>query len=585
MKAMILSAGLGTRLRPHSQLIPKPLFPIFGQPIIKRIIDQLIEHGCNGIILNTHYLADKIKEYIQSQNFPIPVVIRHEPILLGTGGGIRNMIDFADNEPILVINSDILSSIDFSHVYHFHCSHKHMVSLVMHDYPLYNQVWINDQRIISFQSKIKPATIDSCYLAAFTGIHVIDPQFADYLSTQTSSIIETYEQLMASGAIISVYYAKNHTWHDIGSPKGYQQAVCQEVRQQAFKKAFPNLSHSSFKQESIKGDGSDRQWTRHTAESSNTSDLKQYSLVMVDHGLNLYAGQMEKQSLSYMPDPKNMTEIDSYVAIGNHLARQNIPVPTIYEQDYPSGIVFLSDSGHVHLQDLVRNADESKIVELYERVIDILIQMSIQAGQTFDTAWTYQTAYYDHTVMIYKESCYFIDAFVQGYLGLKQTYEFLEEEFQLLVENSAPFFKWGFMHRDFQSRNIMYHNDQFYIIDFQGARLGPIQYDLASLLIDPYVALPDHIQSHLMKKCKHDYCKRVDFDKTSFSIAYEYCALHRNFQILGAFGYLSRVKGKKEFEAYIPQALKTLHSRLSQWHLTPCYRLNKLLNRIIKQSI
>jgi len=120
------------------------------------------------------------------------------------------------------------------------------------------------------------------------------------------------------------------------------------------------------------------------------------------------------------------------------------------------------------------------------------------------------------------------------------------------------------MHRDMQSRNIMFKNNNIYFIDFQGGRIGPLQYDLASLLIDPYVELPHLLQAHLLNYSVKRLATIIRIDRDKFCISYKYCAIIRNLQILGAFGYLSRIKGKTYFEKYIPAALKTLKNNLSQ---------------------
>jgi aminoglycoside/choline kinase family phosphotransferase len=119
------------------------------------------------------------------------------------------------------------------------------------------------------------------------------------------------------------------------------------------------------------------------------------------------------------------------------------------------------------------------------------------------------------------------------------------------------------MHRDMQSRNIMVKGQSIYFIDFQGGRIGPIQYDLASLLIDPYVDLPQHIQAQLLEYSLKKLSATAAVEPDKFLACYYYCTLTRNLQILGAFAYLSRAKGKKQFEKYIPPAVKSLKSNLT----------------------
>ena len=121
------------------------------------------------------------------------------------------------------------------------------------------------------------------------------------------------------------------------------------------------------------------------------------------------------------------------------------------------------------------------------------------------------------------------------------------------------------MHRDMQSRNIILKNDHFYFIDFQGGRFGPIQYDLASLLIDPYVELPRTVQNILLDFSVEILAPAIKVHPHHFLSCYKYCAITRNLQILGAFGYLSRIKKKTYFEKYIPSAIKTLEVNLSDF--------------------
>jgi aminoglycoside/choline kinase family phosphotransferase len=136
------------------------------------------------------------------------------------------------------------------------------------------------------------------------------------------------------------------------------------------------------------------------------------------------------------------------------------------------------------------------------------------------------------------------------------------------------------MHRDMQSRNIMVNNNLFYFIDYQGGRIGPIQYDLASLLIDPYVELPRSVQIELLNYCVEMLSSIISLDPQNFLACYKYCAITRNLQILGAFGYLSRVKGKKYFEKYIPKAIKSLKYNLSALENTEFPGIKSIVEKI-----
>jgi aminoglycoside/choline kinase family phosphotransferase len=161
-----------------------------------------------------------------------------------------------------------------------------------------------------------------------------------------------------------------------------------------------------------------------------------------------------------------------------------------------------------------------------------------------------------------KECRYFQEAFLKGYLGIRTRFEDLAADFAALARKALQYSNTGFMHRDMQSRNIMIKNDQVYFIDYQAGRFGPIQYDLASLLIDPYVQLTDTIQAQLLEYCIEALSVMTAVEPAKFRRCFKYCSLTRNLQILGAFAFLSRVKSKHYFEDYIPAAWQTLRSNL-----------------------
>ena len=204
------------------------------------------------------------------------------------------------------------------------------------------------------------------------------------------------------------------------------------------------------------------------------------------------------------------------------------------------------------------------MVAHYRPIIRQLVKMAFTGAKNFDPAWAYQTPSYSRELILEKECRYFVEAFLKTYLGRSVSFADLAGEFARLADRALAFGVNGFMHRDFQSRNIMIRNGTSVIIDFQGGRLGPIQYDLASLLIDPYVDLPQIVEDQLLAYCLQQVDLTRPVDPHRFRKGYHYCCLTRNLQILGAFGHLSKVKGKTQFEAYIPTAVRHLHHRLNR---------------------
>ena len=556
MKALILAAGFGTRLLPFTENTPKPLFTVAERPLLDIIICSLQYAGCKAVIINTHHLYQKIDSFLDLQKYSIPVISRHEPEILGTGGAIKNVADFWDDKPFMVINSDIVTDIDLKKVYDFHLNHHHPVTLVLHDDPEFNTVSINNNGFITdfheqVPSRALPSSSDSgpkilrpkgTKILTFTGIQVMDPEVLGLIpSSVFSSSIDLYRKLISENKKVRAFISKEYFWKDIGTPERYWQAVFEKMAPEAFKRAFPDWLNNMITRTKLKGDGSERNWYRLTAGKR--------SLVMADHGIRRQ---------------RATNETDSFIAIGRHLHGKGIPVPKTYLYDTFSGLVFLEDLGDVNLQTVIQNTENpSEIISCYKSVIRLLVELSVSGATDFDPAWTHQTSSYNHDLILEKECRYFVDAFLKEYLGMDTCFEDLEDEFVTLAGNALEFSVNGFMHRDMQSRNIMVNNNRFYFIDYQGGRIGPIQYDLASLLIDPYVELPRSVQIELLNYCVEMLSSIISLDPQNFLACYKYCAITRNLQILGAFGFLSRIRGKTYFEKYIPKAIKSLKNNLS----------------------
>ncbi len=537
MKAMILAAGLGTRLLPYTRHTPKPLFPVGGRPLLEIHIRNLVSAGCDGIVVNTHHLPEQIAEYIAEQTWPVPVKTVHEPVILGTGGAIRNVADFWDLRPFMVINSDILTDTDLRDVYDFHLRHSCPVTMVLHDTPEFNHVSVSEDGFVT--GFHEPA---ASLRRAFTGIQVLDPLVLNFISAKGfSNSIDVYRQMLAAGMRIRAFEAGRYSWKDLGTPERYREAVQEHMTAEAFRLAFPDLSPGCMEETVLQGDGSDREWRRFTSQGK--------SLVMADHGI-----RMQKYGTA---------DTDSFVDIGKHLHLQGAAVPQILLHDRFSGMVFMEDLGDMRLQDVVLHAPSREIRALYGKVIDRMINLWIAGGEKFNPDWCWQTRHYDREVILERECRYFTDAFLKGYAGPDVCYENFQDEFEHLADRIMENEYTAFMHRDMQSRNIMIKNGEPYFIDFQGGRVGPMQYDLASLLIDPYVRLAYEVQQELLEDCIKKLSDRISLDSEKFRNGYAYCALSRNLQMLGAFGFLSKVKKKTWFEKHIPTAYSGLVHRLS----------------------
>jgi mannose-1-phosphate guanylyltransferase len=230
-KAMILAAGLATRLRPLTHSRPKVLIPIHNRPLLHWLVEFLYSAGAEEVIVNGYHLSDKLIDSVQRGVFPIPVHVRVEEVLLGTGGGIRNVADFWDEHPFVVINGDILTSIDLREVWLKHKNSGAMATLVLKDEPRFNRVKVDeDGRILSF-------TDGPGKHLAFTGIQVLNSEVLAAIPAHIPmSIIDCYVQLISESKKVMAHVVRDQYWRELGSLEGYLQ-----VHQELFNLTKPPL--------------------------------------------------------------------------------------------------------------------------------------------------------------------------------------------------------------------------------------------------------------------------------------------------------------------------------------------------------
>ena len=220
MKAMILAAGLGTRLLPYTLKRAKPLFPILNKPLLRLTISRIKQAGATEIIVNAHHLRRQIKKALQDE---ADIVLQEEEKILGTGGGLRLALSRFGQDPVLVVNGDIYHSMDYSEVYRSHCEARADVSLVLHDYPRFNDVAVDDTlRITGFNRSGDSSAGRGAGFLAFTGIHVINPEVLHAIPPDTPyCIIDCYRKLLQQGGTIRAHLATGHFWTDMGTQADY----------------------------------------------------------------------------------------------------------------------------------------------------------------------------------------------------------------------------------------------------------------------------------------------------------------------------------------------------------------------------
>jgi NDP-sugar pyrophosphorylase family protein len=241
MKAMILAAGLGTRLRPLTNDRPKALVEVAGHTLLEIALSRLRSIGVRDVIVNAHHFADSIVEYLKANNnFGMNVEVSLEDALLDTGGGLKHaahfFLDSASPEPFLVHNVDIISTIDLQRMIQFHMERDVLATLAVQLRDTSRYLLFDEQDHLcgrrtrtaaSTQEEnielVRPAK--QTQALAFCGIHVLSPGiFAKMKEEGAFSIISTYLHLAAQGENIAAFHADEAYWRDLGRPENLIQA-------------------------------------------------------------------------------------------------------------------------------------------------------------------------------------------------------------------------------------------------------------------------------------------------------------------------------------------------------------------------
>lgn len=289
-----------------------------------------------------------------------------------------------------------------------------------------------------------------------------------------------------------------------------------------------------------------------------------------------------ERSVVALIQPGGGEEFERYLAIGQFLHRLGIGVPAFYAFDRARGLLLMEDLGDTHLEDRLAGCAPAAERALYRDCLTVLTTLQTAAAAAMVREDLLADTQFDTEVLL-GETAYFEREFVAGYAGTMCPPGW-EDERRLLAARLAKE-PAVFMHRDFQSRNIMIKEERVRIVDFQTAHRGPGLYDAASLLKDPYHPLPASARNHLLRDFHLNLRAAGGDVPASFDRFYEtflLAGIQRHCQALAAYAFLGRTKGKEHFLESIPPALRLLEEGIDEYGELPALR--SLVHEILQRN-
>jgi len=237
MKAMVLAAGLGTRLRPLTNDRPKALVQVANRTLLEITLARLKEFGVEDVIVNVHHFADLVVDFLQANNnFGMHIEISREKELLDTGGGLKKAGWFfeSDSDPFILHNVDVISTIDLAEMVRFHNDNHGLATLAVKDRPSSRLLIFDEQLQLCGRRLVREQKIETVRASqqplelAFAGIHVISPELVSRMPEQGAfSIINSYLGLAGRGEKILGFRADQYRWRDLGTVESLREATAE----------------------------------------------------------------------------------------------------------------------------------------------------------------------------------------------------------------------------------------------------------------------------------------------------------------------------------------------------------------------
>lgn len=609
-KAMVLAAGYGERMRPLTLERPKPLLPLWNRSLLERMLRMLRAWGVRDVLLNAHHLPGAILNEVRRGPVEgLRVAIVFEPVILGTGGALRNAAWFFDEQPFWLVNGDIAADLDPEPLLRGATDPKTLASVWLDDTRGPRTVEVRDGRVLSFRGGAGGHTL--------CGVHGLKPDILRYVPEGPSSLIEAYEKAIQAGRSIRARVQSGAFWADLGTPEQYLDAHAETREAHRLGRRGGGLYDPCAEPRALRAEARDFASVEEGARIAPGARLTRTvvwagavvgprtvaSDAVIGRGayvngpvkgrvvrlealrdpvaeeLVLSLGWKVARTVAMPLDARGSDrwfvrlqsglkramlvrwtearpENDRYAGHARFLSRMGISVPHVSAGSKGRRALLMEDVGDRSLQSARPGFDRRSARRWYERALDLVLVLHIGGAAAARRARLSLMPPFDETLYRWEHE-YFIERFLRARMTLTTSLERalrddLRRNAQRLLR-APPVL----IHRDFQSSNLHVHRGRLWLLDFQGMRLGAAAYDLASLLCDPYVAWEEGFREAMLGY----YMRRCPWPG-DVEAGFWPAAVQRLCQALGAYGNLSSRRSTAGFARYIAPALDILEQAL-----------------------
>lgn len=516
-KAIVLAAGFGTRLRPFTASVPKPLLSVWGEPMLARVVDMLRSWGVEDIVVNCHHLHEQVEAWCKLNGCRAA----YEPEILGTGGVLNPLRDWIGNDDFYLANGDIVvENVPVDGLGGEVAPDTLGWCLTSEEGPRTIEAEPSRGLVTCWHSPDPgwPGTFTYC------GIARLRAKVLDFVKPEGfSTIVEAYEKAMMEGLFMRAVNAQEMLWTDAGTVETYM-----GLNSDGDENAYSKIPQVAAALKAI-GAPAEAKVAFKGARGSDRAFFKTPGAYIIVY------------------DDVKRAENARYASHAHFLEAHGIKVPKVLADLTSLKTLALEDVGGDDLAARAKWRGEDRLydyVAVTEELARFNALLDAAKAEKLELEPRFDAALYKWERELFAEHC----------LGTRFHREMTKEVERELVTVAERLLKEppALVHRDFQSSNVIWSTKDFKFIDFQGMREGAAAYDLASLLYDPYIEL----RAGERKALAALYAKKSGRGDAILEVL-PFAAVERLVQALGAYGRLASI-GKTEFSRHVMPALQNL---------------------------